>query len=177
MCEKSNNIHEIQLQEYCNILKKLKEAFVIHRFRIFHSYASSFNLFSNSMQINIQDDTDTWGYLHPLQHLYVFYSMSQPLTQGHESILVTSGIAYRLLCCTIPYNTPDTLSCLWLWWQVISGKGWHLRFPDVCLIVEKNLGKSFNQENWSDRGSNPVLLCVRQHCYPLITARLKSQRM
>ena len=56
------NISELQLQEYCNILKKkLKEEFVVHRFRDFRSYLSSFNLFSNSMQSNIRDDTDTWG--------------------------------------------------------------------------------------------------------------------
>ena len=53
------NIPELQLQEYCNILKKLKEEFVVHRFRDFHSYDSSFNLFSNPMQISIRDDTDT----------------------------------------------------------------------------------------------------------------------
>ena len=52
-CLKSlSNIPELQLQEYCNILKKLKEEFVVHRFRDFHSYDSSFN-FSNPMQINI----------------------------------------------------------------------------------------------------------------------------
>ena len=67
-CLKSlRNLPELQLQEYCNILKKLKEEFVVRRFRDFHSYDSSFNLFSNSMQI-----TDTWGCLHPEQHLYVF---------------------------------------------------------------------------------------------------------
>ena len=72
-CLKSlSNIHELQLQECCNILKKIKEAFVIHRFRIFHLYGSSFNLFFNPMQIDIRDDTDTCGYLHPQQHLYVF---------------------------------------------------------------------------------------------------------
>ena len=65
------NIPELQLQEYCNILKTLKEEFVIHRFKDFHSYASSFNLFSNPMQINIWDDTDTWRCLHPQQHLYM----------------------------------------------------------------------------------------------------------
>ena len=71
-CLKSlRNIPELQLQEYCNILKKLKEEFVVHRFWNFHSYDSSFNLFSNPMQINIRDDTDTWGCLHPQQHLYV----------------------------------------------------------------------------------------------------------
>ena len=64
-CLKSlRNIPELQLQEYCNILKKTKEEFVVHRFRIFHSDGSSFNLFSNPMQINIRDDADTWGYLH-----------------------------------------------------------------------------------------------------------------
>ena len=72
-CLKSlSNIHELQLQKYCNILRKLREAFVIHRFRIFHSFDSSFNLFSNQMQINKRDDTGTWEYLHPQQHLYVF---------------------------------------------------------------------------------------------------------
>ena len=65
------NIPELQLQEYCNILKTLKEEFVVHRYRDFHSYGSSFNLFSNPMQINIRDDNDTWGCLHPQQHLYV----------------------------------------------------------------------------------------------------------
>ena len=67
-----SNIHELQLLEYCNVLEKLEEVFVIHRFRISHSYGSSFNLFSNPMQINIGDDTDTWGYLHTQQYLYVF---------------------------------------------------------------------------------------------------------
>ena len=62
------NIPELQLQEYCNILKKLKEEFVVHKFRDFDSYDSSINLFSNPMQINIWDDTDTWSQ----QHLYVF---------------------------------------------------------------------------------------------------------
>ena len=46
-----SNIPELQLQEYCNILnKKLKEEFIVHRFMDFHSYDSSFNLFSNTMQ-------------------------------------------------------------------------------------------------------------------------------
>ena len=50
-CLKSlRNIPELQLQAYCNILKKLKEEFVVHRFRNFHSYESSFNLFPNPMQ-------------------------------------------------------------------------------------------------------------------------------
>ena len=41
-CLKSlRNIPELQLQEYCNILKELKEEFVAHRFRECHSYASS----------------------------------------------------------------------------------------------------------------------------------------
>ena len=72
-CLKSlRNIPELHLQEYCNILKKLKEEVVVHRFGDFQSYDSSFNLFSNPMQINIRDDTDTWGCLHPQQHLYVF---------------------------------------------------------------------------------------------------------
>ena len=65
------NIPELQLQEYCNKLKTLKEEFVVRKFRDFHSYDSSFNLFSNPMQINIRGDTDTWGCLHPQQHLYV----------------------------------------------------------------------------------------------------------
>ena len=52
-CSKSlRNIPELQLQEYCNILKKLKEVFIVHSFRDFHLYDSSFNLFSNPMQIN-----------------------------------------------------------------------------------------------------------------------------
>ena len=79
-CSKSlRNVPELQLQEYCNKLKKLKEEFVVHRF-------------SNPMQINIRDDTDTWGCLHSQQHLYVFQSTSRSLTQGHESILVTSAL-------------------------------------------------------------------------------------
>ena len=72
-CLKSlRNIPELQLQEHCNILQTLKEEFVVHRFRDFYSYDSSFNLFSSPMQINIWNDTDTWGCLHPQQHLYVF---------------------------------------------------------------------------------------------------------
>ena len=70
--ESVRDIPELLLQEYCNLLKKLKEEFVVHRFRDFHSYDNSFNLFSNPMQINIWDDTDTWGCLHTRQHLYVF---------------------------------------------------------------------------------------------------------
>ena len=71
-CLKSlSNIPELQLQEYCNILKKLKEEFVVHKFRDFHSYDRSFNLFSNPMQINIRDDTDTCGCLCSQQYLYV----------------------------------------------------------------------------------------------------------
>ena len=59
-CLKSlGKIPELQLQEYCNILKKLKEEFVVHRFRGSHSYDSSFSLFSNPMQINTRADTDT----------------------------------------------------------------------------------------------------------------------
>ena len=82
-CLKSlRNIPELQLQEYCNILKKLKEEFVVHMFKDFHSYDSSFNLFSNPMQINILDDSDTWGCLHHQQHLYVLKRTSRSLTQG-----------------------------------------------------------------------------------------------
>ena len=33
----------------------------------------------------------------------------------------------------------------------------------------KNPGKNLNQENWSDRGSNPGPLGERQWCYPLTT--------
>ena len=41
-CLKSlRKIPELQLQEYYNILKKLKEEFVVYRFRDFHSYDSS----------------------------------------------------------------------------------------------------------------------------------------
>ena len=59
-CLKSlRNVPQLQLQEYCNILKKLKEEFIVLKFKDFHSYDSSFNLFSNPMQINIRDDTDT----------------------------------------------------------------------------------------------------------------------
>ena len=65
------NIPQLQLQAYCNILKTLKEEFVVHRYKDFHSYDSSFNSFSNPMQITIRDDTDTWGCLHTQQHLYV----------------------------------------------------------------------------------------------------------
>ena len=87
------NIPELQLQEYCNILnKKLKEEFVDHRFRDLHLHDSSFNLFSNPMQINIRDDTDTWECLHPQQRLYMLQRTSRSLTQGHESILVTSDL-------------------------------------------------------------------------------------
>ena len=64
-------IPELQLQEYCNLLKKLKEEFVVHSFIDSYSYDCSFNSFSNPMQINIRDDTDTWGCLHLQQHLYV----------------------------------------------------------------------------------------------------------
>ena len=66
-----SNIPELQFQEYFNVLIHLKEEFVARWFRDFHSYNSTLNLFSNPMQINIRDDTDTWGYLHPQQHLYV----------------------------------------------------------------------------------------------------------
>ena len=51
--------------------KKPKEEFVVHWFMDFHSFDSSFNLFSNPMLINIRDETDTWACLHPQQHLYV----------------------------------------------------------------------------------------------------------
>ena len=37
--------------------EKLKEEFVVLRFRDFHSYDSSFNLLSNPMQINIYGTT------------------------------------------------------------------------------------------------------------------------
>ena len=57
------NIPELQLQEYSNLLKELKEEFVVYRFRDFLSNYSNFNLFSNIMQIDIRDDTE--------QHLYV----------------------------------------------------------------------------------------------------------
>ena len=64
------NIPELHLQDYCNIpKKKLNEEFVVHRLRDFHSNDSRFNLFSNPIQISIRGDTDTWGCLHPLQHL------------------------------------------------------------------------------------------------------------
>ena len=61
-------IPELQLQ-YTEEIQK--EEFVVHKFRDFHSYDTCFDLFSNPMQINIMDDTDTWGCLHPQQHLYV----------------------------------------------------------------------------------------------------------
>ena len=44
-----SNIHELLLLVYCNLLKKIKEASLIHRFRIFRAYGSSFILFSNPM--------------------------------------------------------------------------------------------------------------------------------
>ena len=66
-----SNIPELQLQDYCNLLKNIKEEFVVHGFRDFHSYDSSFNLFSYPMQINIRDDIHTWGYLQSQHHLYV----------------------------------------------------------------------------------------------------------
>ena len=63
-CLKSlRNIPELQLQEYCNILKKLKEEFVVHRFRVFQIIVP--------MTYDLWDNTDIWGCLHPQQRLYV----------------------------------------------------------------------------------------------------------
>ena len=53
---------------------------------------------------------------------------------------------------------------------MISGDGWGLSFPNICLTVEEKHRKSPNQENWPDRGSNPRPLGERQRCYPLTTA-------
>ena len=53
---------------------------------------------------------------------------------------------------------------------MISGDGWGLRFPDIRLIVEEKPRKNLNQENWPDRGSNPVPLGERQRRYPSTTA-------
>ena len=58
----------------------------------------------------------------------------------------------------------------WLWWPMISGDVWDLSLPDICLTVEEKPRKNLNQENWSDRGSNPGPLGERQRCYPSTTA-------
>ena len=57
---------------------------------------------------------------------------------------------------------------------MISGDGWGLSFPDICLKVEENSGKN-NQENWPGRGSNPGPLGEKQRCYPLNTAVVKYE--
>ena len=41
-----------------------------------------------------------------------------------------------------------------------SEQGWGLRFPDICLTIQKTSGENLNQENRPDRGSNPGR-CVR----------------
>ena len=71
-CLKSlRNIPELQLQKYCNILKKQKEEFVVHRLMDFHSYDSSFNLFSNLCRL-IYGTTLIPGDVYiPQQNLYV----------------------------------------------------------------------------------------------------------
>ena len=74
-CLKSlHNIPELQLQEDCNILKKLKEEFAVHRFKDFHS-AVSIGFLTQCRLIYgtklIPGDVNTWGCLHPQQHMYV----------------------------------------------------------------------------------------------------------
>ena len=59
---------------------------------------------------------------------------------------------------------------LWLWWAMISGNRWDLRFLTFVLQLSKNPGKTFNQENWPDRGSYPGPLGERQRCYSSTTA-------
>ena len=39
-------------------------------------------------------------------------------------------------------------------------------FPYICLTVEEKRRKNLNQENWSDRGTNPGPLGERQRCNP-----------
>ena len=66
------------------------------------------------------------------------------------------------ICCNLCFRArqhPRSLAPVmndfwWFWWPIISGDGCGLRFPDICLTVEENPGKNFNQENWPDRGSN-----------------------
>ena len=31
---------------------------------------------------------------------------------------------------------------LWLWWPMVTGDGWGLSFPDICLTVEKRIRKT-----------------------------------
>ena len=52
-----------------------------------------------------------------------------------------------------------------LWWPMISGDGWGLSFPDICLTVEEKPRKEPQSGNWPDRGSNPGPLCERQRRY------------
>ena len=49
---------------------------------------------------------------------------------------------------------------------MISGDGWGLSFPNICITVEEKSWKNLNQENWPDQGSNPGLLGEKQRCYP-----------
>ena len=53
---------------------------------------------------------------------------------------------------------------------MISGDGWGLYFPNICLTVEENSIKSFSQENWPDREYNPGPLGDRQRYYLSIIA-------
>ena len=44
---------------------------------------------------------------------------------------------------------------LWLWWPMISGDGWSLSFPDICLTVEEKFRKKLQLGKLTRPGIEP----------------------
>ena len=91
----------------------------------------------------------------------------------YVSCLVTLFLFIINLCfraCQYLRSLAPIMNDFWWWWPMISRDGRGLRFPDICLTVEKKPQKNIHQENWPNWGSNPGPLSERQRCYPLTTA-------
>ena len=87
-----------------------------------------------------------------LVHQKISYCTSPDWETWSISILEYMGFRARLHQMSLAPVWND----FWrLWWPMISGNGWGLCFPDICLTVEEEPRENLNQENWAYRGSNP----------------------
>ena len=69
---------------------------------------------------------------------------------------------------------PGSNDLWWLWWPMISGDWWCLRFPDICLTVEEKTRKKPQPGNLSRPGIEPEPAAWRARMLPLAPQRRTS---
>ena len=111
----------------------------------YREYTQSFGIKSAKKKVLVGCQTN-------LVHQKISYCTSPDWETWSISILEYMGFRARLHQMSLAPVWND----FWrLWWPMISGNGWGLCFPDICLTVEEEPRENLNQENWADRGSNP----------------------